>query len=150
MIKITNQYFWHLFFLLFFVVLIVMGVIILDTESRIPLSELGLFDMAVITLASWRLVRFVAYDNITKFFREQFYDLKKTGRSFSLTKPQTGPRRTIIDLIVSPWNLGLWMTASVTFFYLITPYALYPLLFLTLSALVALLQLVSDAIGGRE
>ena len=127
-----------------------MGVIILDTESRIPLSELSLFDFSIITLASWRLVRFVAYDNITKFFREQFYDLKNTGRSFSLIKPKTGPRRTLIDLVTSPWNLGLWMTALVTFFYLMTAYALYPLLFLALSSLVTFLQLITDKLAVSE
>ncbi len=146
MLKITDQYFWHVVFLVFFVILVVMGAIILDSESRMPLLELGFFDIAIITLASWRLVQFVANDNITKFFREQFYDLKKVGRGFSLQKPKTGPQRTIIDLITSPWNLGLWMTATVTFFYLLTPYALYPLLFIALSAVVGLLQLVTEMV----
>jgi len=127
-----------------------MGAIILETESRIPLSELGLFDMIIIVLASWRLMYLVAYENITKFFREQFYDLKKTGRKLTLEKPKNGPRRTLVDLITSPTSLGLWMTASVTFFYLITPYALYLFIFVALSALVTLFQLGVNAVSSIQ
>jgi hypothetical protein len=150
MIKITDQYFWNLVFLVFFGAMVVMGVIILETESRIPLSELSFFDITIIILASWRLVYLIAYENITKFFREQFYDLKKTGRAFSLQKPKYGPRRTLVDLITSPSSLGLWMTASVTFFYLVTPYALYLFIFMALSAVVTLFQLGVEAIGGSQ
>ncbi len=142
MIKITDQYFWNVVFLFFFGFLVVMGVIILDTESRIPWADISLLDFALITLASWRLTHFFSSDNSTKFLREQLYDLKETSKSLALEKPKTGPRRTLIDLITSPWALGLWMTASVTFFYLITSYALYPVIILSLSALVSILQLV--------
>jgi len=150
MIKITDQYFWHLIFLVFFGVLVTMGTIILDTESRIPFAELSFLDIAIIVLASWRLVYFMAYDTMTKFFREQFYDLKKTGRKLTLEKPKNGPRRTLIDLITNPSSLGLWMTASVIFFYLITPYALYPLIFLAFSAVVTMIQLGIDAVDHTQ
>jgi Protein of unknown function (DUF1360) len=95
MIKITDQYFWNFVFLAFFGFLLIMATIILDTESRIPLSALSKFDLAVIVLASWRLTRLFSSDTTTKFFREQFYDLKKTTRTITLEKPVAGPRRTI-------------------------------------------------------
>ncbi len=142
MIKITDQYFWNVVFLFFFGFLIVMAIIILDTESRIPWAEITLFDFALITLASWRLTHFFSSDNSTKFLREQLYDLKATTKSYALEKPKTGPRRTLIDLITSPWALGLWMTACVTFIYLLTAFALYPVIILSLSAVVSILQIV--------
>ena len=142
MIKITDQYFWNLVFIFFFGFLVVMGIIILDTESRIPWTEIGFVDFALITLASWRLTHFFANDNSTRFLREQLYDLKETSKSLALEKPKTGPRRTLIDLITSPWAFGLWMTASVTFFYLITAYALYPVIILSVSAVVSILQII--------
>jgi len=153
MIKITDQYFWNLIFLIFFIALVVMGSIILSTESRITFSELGIFDVLVITLASWRAVQFVAHDNVTKFIREQLYDLKKTRNKFTLEKPKNGPRRTLIDLITSSSSLGLWMTASVIFFYLITPYSIYPLTFMALSSVVTLLQSIANILnnhGGKN
>lgn len=149
MIKITDQYFWNFVFLAFFGFLLIMATIILDTESRIPLSELSKFDLAIIILASWRLTRFFSSDTTTKFFREQFYDLKKTTRTITLEKPLVGPRRTILDVILSPWSLGIGMTALVTFCYLLSAYTLYILLLLALSGLVSLLEVCTQYLTTR-
>lgn len=82
--RITDQYFWNFVFSIFFIVLIVMGAIILETEARIALVDLELVDYVLITLAAWRVTRLFVYDNITKFLREQFWDVKKVGRGLIL------------------------------------------------------------------
>lgn len=140
MIKITEQYFWNLVFLSFWGMLVVMAAIILDTEARIPFAELTLTDIALITLATWRLTRFLASDTTTKFFREQFYDLKKTARSYSLEVPTQGPRRTVLEILMSPWNAGLGIGSLIIFVYLLTPFAVYPVALLALSGLVGILD----------
>ncbi len=129
-----------------------MATIILDTETRIPLSDLSKFDLAVIILASWRLQRLFSFDTTTKFFREQFYDLKKTTRTISLEKPPTGPRRTILDIILSPWSFGIGMTALVTFCYLISIYTSFIFLVLALAGLVSLLEVATQYLStkGKE
>jgi hypothetical protein len=149
MLRITDQYFWNFVFSVFFLILVIMGAIILQTESRIPLSDLELVDYVLITLAAWRLTRLFVYDAITKFIREQFWDVKKVGRGYKLEKPKVGPKRTMADLFSCPWCLGVWATALVTFFYLITPYAVYPVLFLGLSAVATFLQLLTNLIGHK-
>ncbi len=149
MIRVTDQYFWNFVFALFFLLLVVMGAIILDTEARIDLVDLELVDYVLITLASWRLTRLFVYDVITKFIREQFWDVKKVGRGFQLEKPETGPRRTLADLLGCPWCFGTWATATVIFFYLITPYAVFPVVILALSAVAALLQIFSNLVGHK-
>jgi hypothetical protein len=151
MIKITDQYFWNLVFLLFYGFLLVMAVIILETESRIALAEITLFDLSLIVLAAWRLTHFFSSDHTTKFLREQLYDLKPTTKSLSLEKPKTGPRRALIDLISSSYSFGLAMTSLVTFFYLLTTYAFYPVVILALSGAVAIIQiLVLKLAVGKE
>jgi small-conductance mechanosensitive channel len=147
MIKFTDQYFWNIVFLAFFSGLVVMGSIILETETRIPFAKLTLIDYTLITLATWRVTRLFINDAITKFFREQFYDVKKVGKGFQLEKPKFGPRRTIADLISCPWCFSVWAGAMVIFFYLITPYAIYPVIFLAVSSLASFLQVLSSAIG---
>jgi hypothetical protein len=149
MIRITDQYFWNFVFSVFFGVLVIMGAIILQSESRIPFSELTLTDYVLITLASWRVVRLFVYDAITKFIREQFLDIAKVGRGYELVKPKTGPRRTLADLLSCPWCLGVWATATVTFFYLLTPYAIFPVVILALSAVATFLQLLSNMVGHK-
>lgn len=149
MLRITDQYFWNFVFSLFFIVLIVMGAIILETEARIPLSDLELVDYVLITLATWRVVRLFVYDAITKFFREQFWDLKKVGRGYQLEKPKVGPRRTVADLLSCPWCIGVWASATVTFFYLVTPYAVFPTILLALSSVATFLQILSNLVGHK-
>lgn len=147
MIRITDQYFWNFVFLLFFMGFVVMGMIILNTESRINPEDLTLLDVTLITLASFRLIRLVVYDAITKFFREQFWDTKETKMGLMLEKPAVGPRRTLADLLSCPWCIGIWAGATVTFFYLWTPYSYFPVLFLAVSSVATTLQLLANMIG---
>jgi hypothetical protein len=149
MIRVSDQYFWNFVFSVFFIILMVLGAIILETESRIPLTELSVIDYMLITLATWRLVRLFVYDAATKFLREQFWDVVKVGRGYKLEKPKAGARRTLADLFSCPWCFGVWAAAIVTFFYLITPYAVFPVVLLGVSAVATLLQLLSNFIGHK-
>ena len=147
--RITDQYFWNFVFTVFFLILIVMGAIILETESRVRFADLSTMDFILMTLATWRLTRLMIYDTVTKFVREQFWDVVKVGKSYSLEKPPTGPRRTIADLLSCPWCFGVWAAAIIIFFYLITPYAVYPILLLAVSAVASFLQILSNLVGHK-
>jgi hypothetical protein len=149
MLRITDQYFWNFVFAAFFLVLVIMGAIILDGEARIPLTELTLTDYVLVTLASWRLTRLFVYDAITKFFREQFWDVVKVGKVFKLEKPKVGPRRTLADLLSCPWCFGMWASSTVIFFYLLTPYALFPVIMLAVGAVASFLQILSNLVGHK-
>jgi hypothetical protein len=149
MIRVSDQYFWNFVFSVFFLILIVLGAIILETESRILLTELSVVDYTLITLATWRLVRLFVYDAVTKFFREQFWDVVKVGRGYRLEKPKSGPRRTLADLLSCPWCFGVWAAALVIFFYLITPYAVFPIVLLSVSAVASFLQVFSNLVGHK-
>lgn len=149
MIRITDQYFWNFIFFIFYLGLLTMAVIILQTESRISYGNLSIMDMALIALASFRFTRLFVYDTITRFFREQFYDTKAVRNKVTLVKPLVGPRRTLADLISCPWCFGVWATTCVTFFYLLTPLAYIPTLILALSGVATILQLCANALGWK-
>lgn len=149
MFRITDQYFWNFVFLVFFTGLLVMATIILKTEARMAYTDLTLFDIALISLASFRLTRLFVYDSVTRFFREQFYDVKMVRNKAVLVKPLVGPRRTLADLICCPWCFGTWATLCVAFFYLLTPWAYFPTLILALSSTATLLQLCANALGWK-
>lgn len=148
MIRITDQYFWNIIFSIFFLALLAMAVIILESESRIPYSELTLIDYTILTLATWRLIRLFTKDILTRFIREQFWDVVKVGRGHKLEKPKTGPRRTIADLLSCPWCFGVWAATMVTFFYLLTPLAVFPILILAISAVATFLHFVASMAAG--
>lgn len=147
--RVTDQYFWNFVFTVFFTVLVIMASIILEGEARIQLSELKMVDYVLITLATWRLTRLFVYDAVTKFFREQFLDVKKVGKGYALEKPKVGPRRTLADLLSCPWCFSVWAAAIITFLYLLTPYAVYPILLLAISAVATFLQILSNLVGHK-
>jgi hypothetical protein len=149
MIRITDQYFWNVIFIIFYVMVLVMAVIILDTEARMPYTDLRLFDLILITLASFRMTRLFVYDGMTKFIREQFYDAKIVRNKVTLVKPVTGPRRTLADLMSCPWCFGVWATTTVLFFYLLTSYAMLPILILALSGVATYMQLFANMVGWK-
>lgn len=150
MIRITDQYLWNVVFILFFLGLLTMGIIILESEATIAYTDLEFFDIALISLASFRLIRLFVYDVMTKFFREQFYDAKVTkAGKVTLYKPLKGPRRTIADLLGCPWCFGVWAAAIIIFFYLLTPMAFFPILILAVSAVATFMQNVSRLVSAK-
>ena len=149
MFRVTDQYFWNFVFSVFFLIMVVLGSIILEGETRIPFDELSLTDYVLMSLATWRLTRLFVYDAITKFIREQFWDVVKVGKSFALEKPKFGPRRTIADLLSCPWCFGMWAAATVIFFYLLTPFAIFPIMLLSIGAVGSFLQIFSNLVGHK-
>lgn len=126
-----------------------MAGIILNTEARMAYADLTLLDLAIISLASFRFTRLFVYDAMTKFVREQFWDVKLVRTKVMLVKPITGPRRTLADLMSCPWCFGVWATSFILFFYLLTPHAYFPILILALSSIATMLQIFANMIGWK-
>lgn len=111
--------------------------------------EPTLMEFLILSLATLRMTRLFVYDKITAFIREQFYDVVETKTKRYLEKPVRGPRRTLADLFSCVWCFGMWSAATLTFFYYLTPYAYFPILFFAISGAGSLLQLLANMIGWR-
>ena len=147
--RLTDQHFWNIVFTAFFLVLIFLGSIILEGEAGTRMRELSRMEYLILALATFRFTRLVVYDKITAFFREQFFNVVETKQGFELVKPDDGPRRTLADLLSCPWCFGVWASATVIFFYLLTPYAYFPILVLALGGVGSLLQILANLIGWK-
>ncbi len=147
--RITDQYFWNFVFSLFFLAFLFMGTVILESEAYRSYESLTIFEFILMALATMRLTRLFLYDKITAFFREQFYDALETKSGVALVKPERGPRRTLADLLSCPWCFGMWASATVAFFYLLTPYAFFVILLLALGAVGSILQITANLIGWK-
>jgi len=144
----TEQYAWNIVFTALFILFLGLSMIVVTNNGSLSVFRLTVFDIAIIALASQRVVRLFVYDNVMKWFREQFYDSRTTkDGTVTLHTPKRGPRRTIVDLLSCPWCFGLWATSVVAFFYIMTPYAYYPALVLALSTVVSTLQITVNWIG---
>lgn len=147
--RVTDQYFWNVVFLIFFLCIAFMATIILNGEAVKTYETLTLLDYTLMVLASFRIVRLVVYDKMFAFLREQFYDASDYKGKILLTKPEGGPRRTLADLFSCPWCFGVWAVFMVSFFYMLTPYAFYPTLVLALSGVTTFLQILTNMIGWK-
>ena len=149
MTRNTEQYIWNILFTLFFLLCLLFATLLVTTKHGAhSVFRLNLFEMFLIALASQRVIRLFVYDAVMTWFRELFYDTKELqSGEVELIKPERGPRRTIVDLLTCPWCFGLWATASVSFIYLMTPYAYYPILLLALSSVASTLQITINWIG---
>lgn len=147
--RITDQYFWNVIFMVFFLCIAFMATIILNSEAVKTYETLVLFDYILMILASFRLVRLVVYDKMFAFLREQFYDATEYKGKVVLVKPESGPRRTLVDLLTCPWCFGVWAVFMVSFFYMLTPYAFYPTLILALASVTTFLQILTNMIGWK-
>lgn len=91
-------------FLIVFVILL--GTIhesLVDVRAR-DLSVI-IFDLVIISLATYRMIRFLTYDKVTRFVRV-----------WSDTEKGT-VRRTIHELLICPWCSGVWSALAVAFLY---------------------------------
>ncbi|MCF7815484.1 MAG: DUF1360 domain-containing protein [Candidatus Pacebacteria bacterium] len=147
--RITDQYFWNFVFLVFFLILVFMGMVVLDSEAYKVYSELTFVDFTLMTLATFRVIRLFTHDKITAFFREQFYDATESRGKVILIKPANGPRRTIADLLSCPWCFGAWASAVVVFLYLLTPYAFFPIMFLAIAGVATFIHLLASVVGWK-
>lgn len=149
MIRFTEQYFWNILFLLLYVWVLMAMLVTLDEHAYKSYTELSLFDLTLLALASFRVTRLFVYDSMTKFIREQFLDVKTVRGKEVVQKPEGGMRRTLADLVCCPWCFGIWATTCVVFFYLLTPLAYLPILILALAGVATFLQLCANVVGWK-
>lgn len=148
--RITNYYVWSVVLSMFYIGLCIVAVITIHQHSEFVLTELAVFEYILLALATWRLTRLFTRDTITAFLREQFYDRELVeGKQMSRT-PQAGVRRVLADLFACPWCMSIWMALLVVWVYLLTPWAQYAVLLLSLSAVVAFLQILTHRIGSSS
>lgn len=150
--KADDQNLWNFIYSLFFATFFVVLMIVLyRVHGRLPTS-IALFDLVLIVLATFRLIRLFVYDKITRFIRDLFVEHKEVYSDQGVTYVERieyarGPRRTASDLLACPWCFGVWSGLMVTFFYFLTPLAWYPILVLAISSVATLLQLLANLIG---
>ena len=148
--RLTNNHLWHIFFSLLFLGVLGVYIYVLEQYAYRPLYSLNLVDVVLIILATFRVIRLFVYDQTTSFFRDQFFDANEIGGGeIVFTKPLRGPRRVVSELISCPWCFGIWAAAMTTFFYVLTPYTFYVVLFLAIAAVSTFLQLIANAVGWK-
>jgi len=127
---------WNFFFIVVYLVIFVaMLFALFRVNGELP-RAIGLFDLVLIMLATFRLIRFFVYDKVMRWFRDIFAGSHK------------GPSKTCYDLLKCTWCLGLWAATFVVFFYFLIPeIAWFVILVLAIAGVASFVQLVSNLVG---
>lgn len=117
------------------------------------LLPLAFADVLILALGIWRLIRLLAYDNITLFLREAFLDVKtvryaEEGEATIERVPsENSLKRTLAHLFGCPWCLGIWLALLSLFLYFAVPEMRLFFMLLAIAALASLFQMISNLIG---
>ncbi len=131
----SDQDFWNFAFIVLFVVLAFLFSYLIFQRNPNIIRNMNPFEFGVISLATFRLIRFFSYDKIMNFFRNYFSAYER------------GFRRTIHELLICLWCTGIWMALFAVVLYYLIPYGNIIVLILAIAAIGSFLQLVSKAIG---
>ncbi len=143
---------WNIVAIGIFVILTLLAIRCLDVRD-IQLQYLSLGDFMILALAIMRVIRLIAYDNITLFLREAFLDVKtvryaEEGEEFIERVPsENSLKRTISKLLNCPWCLGVWVALFVLYFALVYPSLWIIFVLLALSGVASLIQIAANLMG---
>ncbi len=129
-----NQIFWNFIFTVIYMFLVIVSGLILYFLNKFP-SQIGIFDFIVLIFAIFRLIRLFVYDYIMKYIRNYF------------EKFESGPGKTMSNLLNCPWCTGIWMALFASFFYFLTPIAWYPIFLLAVAGIASYFQIIIIKIG---
>jgi hypothetical protein len=129
-----KEYFWHITLFTIYPLLYIILVWYLYRRNII-ITEIGVFDMIIISLAVFRVTRLFVYDNITDFLRSYFAQFTRwLGKSLS-------------ELINCPWCTAVWISMILVFLYFLTPLSWLLLLILAIDSIVGFMQVIYKSVA---
>jgi hypothetical protein len=135
---------WNAVAVLLFVLLCAISMALIFSYGRSDLENLGFFDLAVLGLATLRVILLITYDRILDFARVIVMD-KDGGQ---LKTAERGWRRAVCELMQCLWCAGLWSALIVVTVYWLGFWGHLAILILAVAGLGSLLQVLSKAIAG--
>lgn len=146
-----EQNVWNFLLSIVFALLLGGSMWVLYQQGSIPTS-IPFFDVLLIVLATFRLIRLFGKDTVTAFIRDWFAERNEIVLDTGLVTveylhPPRGPRRAMSELLGCPWCMGVWCALFVTFFYFLTPLSWYVILILAVAGVATFIQLVANAVG---
>ena len=109
--------------------------------------QISILDIAILSLANFRLIRLFVYDNMTLFIREMFMDIKTEEGNFFYVTSKNSFKLTMHKLTTCPWCFGVWLTFVSAFIYFTFPVFKILFILLGVSAIASFLIIVTNLVG---
>lgn len=132
----TQEDRWNFIFSVFFVGVLAVAVWQMHEIRGGFLVAVPPFDAVLMAFATFRITRLIVYDKIARWFRDLF--------AFD-----NGFCKTVRDLLLCPWCIGVWAALIVVFAYFVFAWAWSVIFFLALAGMGSLLQVIANGIGWK-
>lgn len=137
--------------IIFFILVFLFNYILFDIKLIRSFDDIKTFDLILISLTTFRLVRLFVYDSVAQYIRDWFLDIREVtidGVSMlERSKPQAGFRRLMTDLLACPWCTSVWVSMFATFVYLLLPGLFFAYLVFAISGIASFVQISINRIG---
>jgi hypothetical protein len=146
MAKLTvreEQHFWNGVALIVFIALCGAAVALIANYGTVDPAAIGFLDVALMGLATFRMIHLITYDKIFDMVRAAFMDVQGTR----LKNAERGWRRLMSEFVQCIWCTGMWSGLIVITVYFLGGWGLYATIFLAVAGLGSLLQVVSKALA---
>jgi hypothetical protein len=131
----TSEKIWNLVSMFVFIIVLIIIGILLDNHG-FDIKEIRLFDLLLICIATYRMIRLVVYDRIFKIVRDLMRSFKGSGLGDSL-----------VTIMTCPWCAGIWIALfNIPIFYLI-PFGDLFIYVMSIAGISTFLQLGSNIAG---
>lgn len=148
-----SQHWWYIAYSVFFLVIAVLMLRSLYTvHGRLP-TDIPLFDLIIISLATFRLTRLFVYDKITFFLRDMLQHAEETYTEEGVTyfrkvARRQGPIHVAYELLTCPWCFSIWIGLFVTYSYFLDRQIFwFPILLFAVSGVASSVQIFVNMVG---
>jgi hypothetical protein len=135
--------FWNAVGLLLFVGLCAISFALIFSYGDFGVDRVGLLDLALLGLATFRLIHLISYDRVLDFARVAVMD----SEGSRLKAADRGWRRVVCELMECLWCAGLWSALVVVTAYALGNWGRLGILLLAVAGLGSLLQVISKAVA---
>lgn len=148
-----DQNVWNFRLLVFSAALLAAEIWLLMELGKLPTS-IGILDLVLIALATFRLTRLFVYDTIMEFVRDWFLIRRVSYTSdnelvIERQKYPDGGLRAISELFACPWCFGLQAAMIVVFLYYLSAISWIVILMFAVGGVATFIQLIANAVGWR-
>ena len=126
---------WNLFFVCFFAVILVLTGVMFRINN-IDIKRIGYYELTLMILASFRLIRLIVYDQIMQYIRD-----------YASSKSNVGFFSAMATLLACPWCVGIWVAPVVVFIAFYIPYGDLFILVFAISGVATIIQLLSNILA---
>jgi hypothetical protein len=140
-----EQHFWSAVALLLFAVLCAFCFWLIAEYGAFDPATIGILDVALMGLATFRLLHLITYDKIFDIVRAAFMDQEGAR----LKKAERGWRRLVCEFLQCLWCTGMWSGLIVVTIYYLGAWGRFAALVLAVAGLASLLQLVAKAVAAQ-